>query len=101
MGTYIIKTNQAGPGEHVCNCAYMVSSIARGQGLATMMCEHSQVIARGMGYKGMQFNFVAGNNIIAIKLWQKLGFDTVGNLPKAFNHPKVGFIDALVMYKWL
>jgi|TARA_B110000977_G_C11012271_1_gene468136 L-amino acid N-acyltransferase YncA len=101
LGTYIIKTNQAGPGEHVCNCAYMVSSIARGQGLATMMCEHSQVIARGMGYKGMQFNFVAGNNIIAIKLWQKLGFDTVGNLPKAFNHPKVGFIDALVMYKWL
>jgi len=101
LGTYIIKTNQAGPGGHVCNCAYMVSSIARGQGLATMMCQHSQLIARNMGYKGMQFNFVASSNIIAIKLWHKLGFDTVGNLPKAFNHPKAGFIDALVMYKWL
>ena len=101
LGTYYIKTNQAGPGKHVCNCGYMVSSIARGQGLATMMCEHSQVTARDMGYKAMQFNFVASSNITAVKLWQKLGFETVGNLPKAFNHPEAGLIDALVMYKWL
>jgi L-amino acid N-acyltransferase YncA len=101
LASYYIKTNQAGPGKHVCNCGYMVSSKVRGQGLATMMCEHSQIIAREMGYKGMQFNFVASSNIIAIKLWQKLGFETVGNLPKAFNHPQAGLIDALVMYKWL
>lgn len=30
LGTYYIKTNQAGPGDHVCNCGYMVSSAARG-----------------------------------------------------------------------
>ncbi|MFK7902755.1 MAG: N-acetyltransferase family protein, partial [Nitratireductor sp.] len=30
LGTYYIKTNQAGPGSHVCNCGYMVSSKARG-----------------------------------------------------------------------
>ena len=24
LGTYYIKTNQAGPGSHVCNCGYMV-----------------------------------------------------------------------------
>jgi L-amino acid N-acyltransferase YncA len=101
LGTYYIKTNQAGPGKHVCNCGYMVSSNARGQGLATMMCEHSQATAREMGYKAMQFNFVASSNVIAVKLWQKLGFETVGNLPKAFNHPEAGLIDALVMYKWL
>jgi L-amino acid N-acyltransferase YncA len=101
LGSYYIKTNQAGPGKHVCNCGYMVSENARGQGLATRMCEHSQSIAREMGYKAMQFNFVASNNINAVKLWQKLGFETVGNLPKAFNHPEAGFIDALVMYKWL
>lgn len=40
LGTYYIKTNQAGPGSHVCNCGYMVSSKARGKGLATAMCEH-------------------------------------------------------------
>ena len=101
LGTYYLKTNQAGPGKHVCNCGYMVSSNARGKGLATMMCEHSQAIAREMGYKAMQFNFVVSNNITAVKLWHKLGFETVGNLPKAFNHPEAGYIDALVMYKWL
>jgi RimJ/RimL family protein N-acetyltransferase len=35
LGTYYIKTNQQGPGAHVCNCGYMVAPAARGQGLAT------------------------------------------------------------------
>jgi len=61
LGTYYIKTNQAGPGDHVCNCGYMVSSAASGRGLGTAMCEHSQEIARKLGYKAMQFNFVASS----------------------------------------
>ena len=100
FATYYLKTNQAGSGQHVCNCGYMVSSKARGRGLATAMCEHSQKIAIKLGYKAMQFNFVASSNIEAIRLWNKLGFETVGHLPKAFNHPTLGYIDALVMYKW-
>lgn len=101
MGTYYIKTNQEGPGDHVCNCGYMVASEARGRGLATAMCEHSQDRALELGYKAMQFNFVASSNEGAIRLWHKLGFTTVGRLPKAFHHPAKGYIDALVMYKWL
>ena len=101
LGTYYIKTNQAGPGSHVCNCGYMVPSNARGKGLATAMCEHSQEVAIELGYKAMQFNFVADSNEQAIRLWEKLGFETVGRLPKAFNHPANGYVDALVMYKWL
>lgn len=101
LGTYYLKTNQAGPGSHVCNCGYMVSSLARGKGLATLMCEHSQKIAVELGYKAMQFNFVASSNEGAVRLWNKLGFETVGRLPNAFNHPAKGYVDALVMYKWL
>ena len=101
LGTYYIKTNQSGPGSHVCNCGYMVSSNARGKGLATSMCEHSQNVALELGYKAMQFNFVASTNEGAVRLWDRLGFDTVGRIPKAFNHPDKGFVDALVMYKWL
>lgn len=100
LGTYYIKTNQQGPGGHVCNCGYMVSPNARGRGLATAMCEHSQQVARELGYKAMQFNFVASSNEGAVRLWQKLGFDIVGRLPGAFNHPSKGYVDALVMYKW-
>lgn len=101
LATYYIKSNQYGPGDHVCNCGYMVSSRARGRGLATLMCEHSQAIAVKLGYKAMQFNFVAASNDAALRLWTKLGFDTVGRLPKAFNHPSKGYVDALIMYKWL
>lgn len=101
LGTYYIKTNQAGPGAHVCNCGYMVDDSARGRGLATAMCEHSQNVAIALGYEAMQFNFVASTNTGAIRLWEKLGFDTVGRLPKAFNHPAEGNVDALVMFKWL
>lgn len=101
IGTYYLKTNQAGPGRHVCNCGYMVAASARGKGLATAMCEHSQQIAKDLGYLAMQFNFVASTNTGAIKLWEKLGFDIVGRLPKAFRHPAAGLVDALVMYKWL
>lgn len=101
LGTYYIKTNQAGPGSHVCNCGYMVSSEASGRGLATAMCKHSQKVAIDLGYKAMQFNFVATSNEGAVRLWTKLGFETVGRLPNAFNHPSKGLVDALVMYKWL
>jgi L-amino acid N-acyltransferase YncA len=101
LGTYYLKTNQSGPGDHVCNCGYMVSSSARGRGLATAMCEHSQETAKGLGYKAMQFNFVASSNEGAVRLWERLGFEIVGRLPKAFCHPNRGYVDALVMYKWL
>ena len=79
----------------------MVCDRARGRGIARQMCEHSLVIAREKGYRAMQFNFVASSNMGAVALWQKLGFDTVGRLPGAFNHPSLGFVDALVMHKSL
>ena len=101
LGTYYIKSNQLGAGSHVCNCGYMVSSTARGKGLGTIMCEHSQQIAIELGYKAMQFNCVVTSNQGAIRLWHKLGFETVGRLPKAFEHPSIGYVDTLVMYKWL
>ncbi|BFM04989.1 GNAT family N-acetyltransferase [Halioxenophilus aromaticivorans] len=101
VATYYLKTNQAGPGAHVCNCGYMVAPQARGQGLASALCEHSQNLAKELGYLAMQFNFVASSNTGAVRLWQKLGFEPVGQLPKAFRHPTLGLVDALVMYKWL
>ena len=97
LGTYFLVTNQNGPGSHVCNCGYMVSPKARGRGLATSMCEHSQKEAKELGYKAMQFNFVASSNEGAVRLWNKLGFETVGRLLNAFNHPTKGYIDAFVM----
>ena len=101
LGTYFIKPNQPGLGAHVCNCGYAVGAAARGKGIATAMCEHSQVEAVAMGYRAMQFNLVVSTNERAVQLWQRLGYDVVGRLPGAFNHRTLGDVDALVMFKQL
>lgn len=101
MGSYYIKANFGGAASHICNCGYMVSAEARGKGVATAMCQHSQQIALDLGYKAMQFNCVTTSNESAIRLWHKLGFETIGQIPKGFNHPELGYIDMLIMYKWL
>ena len=101
LGTYYLKTNHQGPGSHVCNCGYMVSNAARGRGLATAMCEHSQIAALEMGYKAMQFNLVVETNEGAVRLWQKLGFEIAGTIPRAFDHVQHGYVGAHVMFKWL
>jgi ribosomal protein S18 acetylase RimI-like enzyme len=101
LGTYFIKANQPGLGAHVCNCGYVVSKAAQGQGIAAHMCEHSQKLAVEMGFRAMQFNFVVSTNTSAVRLWQKLGFEIVGTLPEVFQHQKLGFVDAFVMFKRL
>lgn len=101
LATYYIKTNHKGAASHVCNCGYVTSAAARGRGLATAMCEHSQSQARALGYRAMQFNLVLASNAGAVALWQKLGFDIVGTLPGAFDHPALGIVDAHVMWKTL
>jgi len=100
-GTYYIKPNQPGLGSHVCNCGYIVAEGAYGRGTGSAMCVHSQREAKKLGFKSMQFNLVVSTNKSAIHLWQKHGFQTIGVLPKAFNHKRLGYVDALVMYKQL
>jgi ribosomal protein S18 acetylase RimI-like enzyme len=99
IGTYYLRANQSGGGSHVCNCGYMTSASATGRGVARAMCEHSLAHARSRGFRGMQFNFVVSTNERAVRLWQFLGFAIVGRLPKAFLHPRLGLVDALVLYQ--
>jgi ribosomal protein S18 acetylase RimI-like enzyme len=101
LGTYFMKTNQAGGGSHVCNCGYITAAEATGKGIARKMCGHSLDHARSRGYRAMQFNFVVSTNERAVRLWQDMGFDIVGRLPGAFRHPTRGEVDALVMFRAL
>ena len=101
LGTYYLRANQAGGGRHVCNAGYMTAAAATGRGVARTMALHSIDHARSRGFRAMQFNFVVSSNVSAVGLWQSLGFDIVGRLPGAFDHPAEGFVDALVMYRTL
>lgn len=99
LGTYFLKANQVGAGAHVANCGYVTAAAAQGRGIARAMCLHSLERAKERGFRAMQFNFVVSSNVRAVKLWTDLGFETVGRLPGVFAHPKLGFVDALVMFR--
>ena len=49
----------------------------------------------------MQYNLVVVTNQNAIRLWQDMGFEIIGTLPRAFNHKELGLVDAHVMYQLL
>ena len=101
LGTYFLRANQRGGGSHVANCGYMTAPTATGRGVASEMCAHSLERARERNFRAMQFNFVVSVNDRAVRLWQKHGFAIIGQLPKAFLHPNLGYIDAYVMYREL
>jgi L-amino acid N-acyltransferase YncA len=101
VGTYFLRANQQGGGAHVANCGYMTAQRASGRGLARTMCAHSLEAARARGFRAMQFNFVVSTNHRAVRIWQSFGFEIVGRLSGAFQHPSQGFVDALVMYRAL
>jgi L-amino acid N-acyltransferase YncA len=101
VGTFTIRTNKPGFGDHVANAGYMVHKDYRGQGIAQTMCNYSLKEAKKLGYDAMQFNFVVSSNLPAVKLWQKMGFKIVGTVPKAFRHASLGPTDVYIMYRSL
>lgn len=98
-GTYFLRPNNPGPGDHVSNAGFMVTTKARGGGIARAMGEHALSEARRLGFRSMQFNFVVSTNAPAIRLWRSLGFEVVGTLPNAFRHRQLGLVDAYVMFR--
>jgi ribosomal protein S18 acetylase RimI-like enzyme len=101
LGTYYLRANQRGGGSDVANCGYVTASTVVGRGVARAMCEHSLERARRRGFRAMQFNFVVSSNERAVRLWKSFDFAIVGRLPGAFLHPRLGYVDAYVMYREL
>ena len=101
LGTYILRANQKGGGSHVCNCGYVTAPFATGRGVASAMCRDSMMRATAAGFRAMQFNFVVSTNKRAVNLWKQHGFEIVGTLPKAFQHPTLGYVNAFVMFRSL
>ncbi|HEV2674918.1 MAG TPA: GNAT family N-acetyltransferase [Aliidongia sp.] len=101
LGTYFLRANQQGGGAHVANCGYVTAEAAAGRGVAGTLCTHSIELARSRGFRAMQFNFVVSTNDRAVALWQRFGFAIVGRLPQAFDHPRLGLVDAFVLHRML
>lgn len=101
VGTYAMKSNGRGPASHVANAGYMVRGGWSGRGVGTTLGLHSLEMARAAGFLAMQFNGVVSTNDRAIALWTRLGFKIVGTVPRAFRHPRRGFVDIHIMHRAL
>ncbi len=71
------------------------------QGIGTTMGKFALEEAKRLGYSAMQFNIVVKSNAGAIRLWEKLGFEIVGEIPDAFNHSQNGLTNAYIMWRRL
>jgi len=101
VGTFFLKANQPGLGAHVGNAGYMVAPEAKGKRVGRTMAEYSLEESRRLGFKSIQFNFVVKSNAVAVKLWQDVGFEIIGEIPEAFNHAENGLTNAYIMYRKL
>lgn len=99
VGTFFIKANQPDMGNHVCNAGFMVAEEHAGKGIGRQMGIFALEEAKRLGYLAMQFNFVISTNLAAIKLWQDLGFNILGEVPEAYRHPEKGLVAVYVMYR--
>ena len=78
-----------------------VRSSSRGRGVGRQLGEYALQWAKDEGFRAMQFNAVVDTNTTAIRLWEELGFETVGIVPEAFDSTEHGLVALRVMYRRL
>ena len=99
LGTAKMGPNRPGPGSHISTASFMVAGDARNQGAGTALCRDAVGWARRAGFAGMQFNAVVESNHEAVRLYQRLGFEVLGTVPRAFAHPVHGRVGLHLMYQ--
>jgi L-amino acid N-acyltransferase YncA len=99
VGTAHVGPNKPGRGSHVATASFMVDADTRGLGVGRALGAHILDLARADGYSSMQFNAVVESNERAVRLWQDLGFEIIGTVPEAFEHPTLGRVGLHIMYQ--
>jgi GNAT superfamily N-acetyltransferase len=99
VGTAKMGPNRAGPGAHVSTASFMVAATDRGRGVGTELLAFALSWARRGGYAGMQFNAVVESNRSAVDLYRRHGFEVIGTVPRAFDHPALGRVGLSLMYR--
>lgn len=99
VGTAKMGPNRPAQGAHIGTASFMVAPSVRGRGVGRALGEHVVAWHRNNGYRGIQFNAVVETNTSAVGLWQSLGFEIVGTVPGAFDHPTHGYVGLHVMFR--
>lgn len=58
-------------------------------------------LAKHRGYQAVMYNLVFASNVPSLKLWESLGFQTIGRIPAAAKVSDGQYVDAVMLYKSL
>ena len=96
-GLYILHPNNVGRCGHIGNASYAVRSRSRGRHIGEKLVKDCLAQAK-LHFKLIQFNAVVDSNIHARHLYERLGFVTLGSIPKGFRMKDGHFEDIWLYY---
>lgn len=85
VGLYILHPNNVGRCGHICNASYAVDSTCRGKHIGEKLVTDCLKKAKEIGFGVLQFNAVVESNVHARHLYERLGFQQLGTIPKGFR----------------
>ncbi len=97
-GLYILHPNNVGRCGHQANASYAVRAKVRGCKIGERLVKDSLERAKEFGYRLLIFNAVVKGNERAIKLYNKLGFVKVGEIPGGFLLKDGNYQDTMMFY---
>jgi L-amino acid N-acyltransferase YncA len=98
VGLYILHPNNIGRCGHIANASYAVKLDYRGRKVGEVLVRDSLHRAKELEFQLMQFNAVVSINKTAIHLYEKLGFQKLGVIPKGFLLGDGSYSDILLYY---
>ena len=101
IGGFYIRPNYSGRSKHIANAAYMLKESFRNKGIGSLLVKASLHLAKELGFHAMQYNMVLSQNLIAVRLYQKIGFEIVGTIPKAVGNPDGSYQDGYILHRSL
>jgi GNAT superfamily N-acetyltransferase len=99
LGSAKMGANRPGRGSHIATASFLVDPARQGQGVGRALGQYVVDWSRSAGFTGIQFNAVVESNHPAVHLWQSLGFQIIGTVPGAFDHPEDGLVGLHVMFR--
>ncbi|MBQ9358110.1 MAG: GNAT family N-acetyltransferase [Abditibacteriota bacterium] len=100
-GLYILHPNNVGRCGHICNASYAVDSRMRGRHIGEALVKDCLSVAKGLGFRVLQFNAVVATNLPARRLYERLGFVGLGVIPGGFRLKDGSYADICPYYKTL
>ena len=85
LGLYILHPNNVGRCGHIANASYAVRSDCRVRHLGEKLVLDCLAQAKVHGFGILQFNAVVEGNVHARHLYERLGFQQLGSIPRGFR----------------